>query len=169
MWSRTHLECSVSPLSGSMTSLRIRSRKSANLSGLQRWTSSPITWKQSCGLRASGRERAIMLMPIRIRIPSFTHVRKQNFTFYFYTQQCQFTLFYLSHHRESCHNFEYIRQYSIWKFSSVNSTTGETRVRINNWRISFRPKKADFLPAYFRGFFCRKINRFCMSNSTLTF
>ena len=50
MWSSTHLECSVSPLSGSMTSLRIRSRKSANLSGLQRWTSSPITCKQSCGL-----------------------------------------------------------------------------------------------------------------------
>jgi hypothetical protein len=68
MWSRTHLECSVSPLSGSMTSLRILSRKSANLSGLQRWTSSPITCKQSCGLRASGRGRAIMLMPIRIRI-----------------------------------------------------------------------------------------------------
>jgi hypothetical protein len=121
MWSRTHLECSVSPLSGSMTSLRIRSRKSANLSGLQRWTSSPITCKQSRGLRASGRGRAIMLMPIRIRIrlgyglriPSFKHVLlgMPNFTFYFYTQQCQFSFFYFTHHRHRCHNFQYIRQY----------------------------------------------------------
>ncbi len=115
MWRRTHLECSVSPLSGSMTSLRILSRKSANLSGLQRWTSSPITCKQSCGLRASSQGRAIMLMPIRIRIPSFTHVGKQNFTFYFYTQQCQLTLFYLSHHRHHRpHNFQY---FSTWKIS----------------------------------------------------
>ncbi len=92
-----------------MTSLRILSRKSANLSGLQRWTSSPITCKQSCVLPASGRGRAIMLMPIRIQIPSLTHVVKQNFTLYFYTQQCQFTLFYLSHHR---HNFQY---FNTWK------------------------------------------------------
>jgi hypothetical protein len=70
MWSRTHLECSVSPLSGSITSLRILSRKSANLSGLQRWTSSPITCKQSRGLPASGRGRAIMLIRIRIRLAS---------------------------------------------------------------------------------------------------
>jgi hypothetical protein len=46
--------------------------------------------------------------------PSFTYVGKSDF-FYIYSQQCQFTLFYLSRQCYRCHNFQFFD--SILKFS----------------------------------------------------
>ncbi len=57
------------------------------------------------------RIRLFILIPIRFRIPSqiFTQVWKSE-SFYFYSHQCQFTLFYLARHSHRCHNFQYFGQ-----------------------------------------------------------
>jgi hypothetical protein len=64
--------------------------------------------------------RLSILMPIQIRIWILHLVLpmlENQKLFYFYSQQCQFTLVYLSHQRQRGHHFQYFEQYLeiFWK------------------------------------------------------
>ncbi len=53
--------------------------------------------------------------PDRDPTPSVKHVAKnQNKKFEFCSHQCHSTLFYLSCHRHTCHNFQYLGQCSVY-------------------------------------------------------
>jgi hypothetical protein len=63
------------------------------------------------------------LDPDRIKtIPVPVHMRmalvgKSEILFYFFSQHCQFAVYYLSHQGQSCHNFQYFGQHLeiFWK------------------------------------------------------
>jgi hypothetical protein len=75
----------------------------------------------------------IVLMSIQIRI----RLSISPIFFYFYSQQCQFTMLYLSHQCQRCHNFIQFGQHIeiFWKkyslsltLAKINTYTGSDKI-----------------------------------------